>query len=110
MAITTWTWLLHALTVDRQGDRLAVHARGASAVEAFLQARYHMYRNVYFHKVTRTAEGLVKLVLQRAKRLAVQGRLSWPEAEDAVHSALLGRQLYTPAVHGTGRLFDGALL
>ena len=87
------TWLLHALTVDRQGDRLAVHARGASAVEAFLQARYHMYRNVYFHKVTRTAEGLVKLVLQRAKRLAVQGRLPWPDAEHAVHSALIGRHL-----------------
>lgn len=87
------TWLLHALTVDREGDRLAVHARGASAVEAFLQARYHMYRNVYFHKVTRTAEGLVKLVLQRAKRLAIQGRLPWMDADDAVHAALVGRQL-----------------
>ena len=87
------SWLVHALTIDRAGDRLAVHARGVSAVEAFLQSRYHMYRNVYFHKVTRTAEGLVKLVLQRAKRLAVQGRLSWPEPEDAVHSALVGRRL-----------------
>lgn len=86
-------WLLHALTVDVAGDRLAVHAKGISAVEAFLQSRYHMYRNVYFHKVVRTAEGMVKLVLQRAKRLAVQGRLHWPPPEDTVHSALLGRQL-----------------
>jgi HD superfamily phosphohydrolase len=86
-------WLLHALTVDVGGDRLAVHTKGISAVEAFLQSRYHMYRNVYFHKVVRTAEGMVRLALQRAKRLAVQGRLSWPSPEDTVHSALVGRQL-----------------
>lgn len=87
------SWLLHALAVDTAGDRLVVHAKGVSAVEAFLQSRYHMYRNVYFHKVVRTAEGLVKLALQRAKRLAVQGRLSWPTPEHTVHHALLGRQL-----------------
>ena len=86
-------WLLHSLAVDSAGDRLAVHAKGVSAVEAFLQSRYHMYRNVYFHKVVRSAEGLVKLVLQRAKRLAVQGRLSWPEPEHAVRRALLGMEL-----------------
>lgn len=86
-------WLLHALTVDVAGGRLAVHAKGISAVEAFLQSRYHMYRNVYFHKVVRTAEGMVRLALQRAKRLAVQDRLTWPGAEDTVHSALVGRQL-----------------
>ncbi len=86
-------WLLHALAVDTVGNRLVVHAKGVSAIEAFLQSRYHMYRNVYFHKVVRTAEGMVRLVLQRAKRLAVQGRLIWPAPEDAVHSALLGRQL-----------------
>ena len=86
-------WLLHALAVDTAGNRLAIHAKGVSAIEAFLQSRYHMYRNVYFHKVVRSAEGLVKLVLQRAKRLAVQDRLAWPEAEHNVHAALLGRQL-----------------
>jgi HD superfamily phosphohydrolase len=86
-------WLLHALTIDTQGNRLAVHARGVSAVEAFLQSRYHMYRNVYFHKVVRSAEGMVKLALQRAKRLAIQGRLNWPTPDHTVHAALLGRQL-----------------
>jgi HD superfamily phosphohydrolase len=44
------TWLLHALTVDAAGDRLAVTWKGVSAAEAYLQSRYHMYRNVYFHK------------------------------------------------------------
>src|SRR5438552_12908536 len=68
-------WVLHALTIDPSADRLAVHPKGISAVETYLQARFNMYRNVYFHKVVRSAEGMVKLALQRAKRLAVQQRL-----------------------------------
>src|SRR5688572_19494633 len=86
-------WLLHALTIDEATDRLAVTPKGVSSVEAYLQSRYHMYRNVYFHKVVRSAEGMVKLALQRAKRLAVQGRLEWPRREDTVYKALLGQRL-----------------
>jgi HD superfamily phosphohydrolase len=87
------TWLLHALTIDEKSNRLAVTIKGISAVEAYLQSRYHMYRNVYFHKVVRSAEGMLKLALQRAKRLAVQGRLTWPKEENPVYKALLGQQL-----------------
>jgi HD superfamily phosphohydrolase len=86
-------WLLHALTIDESTGRLAVTWKGISAVEAYLQSRYHMYRNVYFHKVVRSAEGMVKLTLQRAKRLAVQDRLAWPPREHVVNKALLGQQL-----------------
>ncbi|HZN65964.1 MAG TPA: HD domain-containing protein [Tepidisphaeraceae bacterium] len=85
-------WLLHALAVHEPSGRLAVTWKGVSAVEAYLQARYHMYRNVYFHKVVRAAEGMVKLALQRAKRLAVQERLAWPPPESVVHKALMGRR------------------
>jgi HD superfamily phosphohydrolase len=88
-------WLLHALTVHAESGRLAVTWKGVSAVEAYLQSRYHMYRNVYFHKVVRSAEGMVKLALQRAKRLAVQERLAWPPAESVVHRALMGRSVST---------------
>src|SRR5688572_19424553 len=88
-------WLLHALTVHGPTGRLAVTWKGVSAIEAYLQSRYHMYRNVYFHKVVRSAEGMVKLALQRAKRLAVQERLPWPPAESVVHRALMGRSVST---------------
>src|SRR5439155_10505090 len=54
-------WLLHSMTIDEKSDRLAVSWKGVSAVEAYLQARYHMYRNVYFHKVVRAAEGMLPL-------------------------------------------------
>ncbi len=86
------TWLLHAFTVDPATDRLAISAKGVSAVEAYLQARYHMYRNVYFHKVVRSAEGMVKLALQRARRLAVQERLEDLPRDSAVVKALLGQR------------------
>jgi hypothetical protein len=86
-------WLLHSLTVDEASGRLAVTWKGISAVEAYLQSRYHMYRNVYFHKVVRSAEGMVKLALQRAKRLAVQDRLAWPPRDHNVTQALLGQRL-----------------
>ena len=86
-------WLLQALAIDPKSNRLAITWKGLSAVEAYLQARYHMYRNVYFHKVVRAGEGMVKLALQRAKRLAVQDRLAWPPREDPVCKMLLGQQL-----------------
>ncbi|HEV8607969.1 MAG TPA: HD domain-containing protein, partial [Tepidisphaeraceae bacterium] len=86
-------WLVMAITVDEKSDRLAVTAKGISAVEDYLQARYHMYRNVYFHKVVRSAEGMVKLALQRARRLAIQERLIWPPREHVVHKALVGQTL-----------------
>jgi len=88
-------WLLHALTIDPSTGRLAITWKGVSAVEAYLQSRYHMYRNVYFHKVVRSAEGMVELSLQRARRLAVQDRLPWPPREHVVFKALLGRRLST---------------
>ena len=86
-------WLIHALVVDPASNRLAVGWKGISAAEDYLQSRYHMYRNVYFHKVVRSSEGMVKLALQRAKRLAVQDRLEWPPRDNGVYKALLGQRL-----------------
>jgi uncharacterized protein len=87
------TWLLHAFTIDEPGDRLAINPKGISAVEAYLQSRYHMYHNVYFHKVVRSAEGMVNLALRRARGLAETGELEWPNPDDPVRKALLGQPL-----------------
>jgi HD superfamily phosphohydrolase len=100
-------WLLHALTVDRASSRLAVTSKGVSAAEAYLQSRYHMYRNVYFHKVVRTAEGMLKLALRRARRLASENRLTFPSREDIAFKALVGGQL---AVRDFVELDDVSLL
>jgi len=87
------SWLLHALAVHQPTQRLVVEAKGISAAEAYLQARYHLYRNVYFHKVVRSAEGMLRLTLQRAARLAAQGRLPWPPRDHPVSMALAGQSL-----------------
>ena len=85
------TWLVQAMTVS--DGRLAVLPKGLSAVEAYLMARYHMYRNVYFHKVVRSAEGMVRLALGRAKDLAAAGELAWPAGAGCVGRALAGDRL-----------------
>jgi HD superfamily phosphohydrolase len=86
-------WLLVAMSVDPKSERLVVLPKAISAVEGYLQARYHMYRNVYFHKVVRSAEGMLRLALRRAKRLAVQDRLEWPPRDSGLSRALLGQRM-----------------
>ena len=86
-------WLLAAVTVDPATQRLVVLPKAISAVEGYLQARYHMYRNVYFHKVVRSAEGMLRLALRRAKRLAVQDRLEWPPRDGGLYRGLLGQRM-----------------
>ena len=92
-------WLLQAMTVA--DGRLAIGGKGVSAAEAYLQARYHMYRHVYFHKVVRAAEGMVKLALQRARELILtEGRgdvaganLAVPPGGGTVMKVLTGDRL-----------------
>lgn len=84
-------WLLRSLVVEPKSGRLAVSYKGVSAVEGYLQARHHMYRNVYFHKVVRSGEGMLQLALQRARRLAIQERL--PGGDIALTKSLLGQRL-----------------
>ena len=93
-------WLLRSMTVGGgSGDpRLAVSYKGVSAVEGYLQSRQHMYRNVYFHKVVRSGEGMLRLALQRARRLAVQDRL--PGGDLALSKSLLGQRLTMPETVG----------
>lgn len=92
-------WLMTMLDIDPATGRLAVRAKGASALEDYLQARYHMYKNVYYHRVVRSAEGMVKLALICARRLAVQGRLAWPLQDHPLHMALVGKQLNPSEFH-----------
>jgi len=47
-------WIINALAVDLENDRIYVAARGLYAVEEYLQARYYMFRQVYFHRALRS--------------------------------------------------------
>ncbi len=63
-------------TEAREGYVLAVDPKGVLAVEEFLFSRYFMYWQVYLHRAVRSAELLLKLVLERARELFLQS----PEA------------------------------
>lgn len=51
----------------REGLVLALDSKGVLAVEEFLFSRYFMYWQVYLHRTVRSAELLLRLVLERAK-------------------------------------------
>lgn len=60
-------WLLHHIHVDFEKERLFLDHKALQTAESYLFARYHMYRTVYFHKTTRSAEVMLKLLFERYK-------------------------------------------
>ena len=70
-------WIINALQIDQQGDRIYVAARGIYAVEEYLQARYYMFRQVYFHRTLRSAEAVLRSALRRALELVGRGARVW---------------------------------
>ncbi|MCA1566452.1 MAG: HD domain-containing protein [Acidobacteria bacterium] len=70
-------WIINALAVDVENDRIYVAARGLYAVEEYLQARYYMFRQVYFHRTLRSAEAVLRSVLRRALELVAAGEEVW---------------------------------
>lgn len=49
--------------------RLAVSYRAREAVEGYLIARFHMFKQVYLHKAVRSAEKMLEATLRRARQL-----------------------------------------
>lgn len=89
--------LLSTLTVYHgpRGPELVVAAKGQSAAEAFLIARYFMYWNVYFHKATRSVEILLEKLLQRALELLQAGDAALLEGISPALAPVLRRQEVT---------------
>ena len=79
----------------RIGDDGHFHVKtwGLPAVEAYLVTRYHMYNQVYFHKVNMLTQNYLVGMLSRAKELASQGTL----ALDAKLSNMLLNESLTPS-------------
>jgi len=70
-------WIIKSLEIDEENDRLYVAARGIYAVEDYLQARYYMFRQVYFHRTLRAAETVLRSLLHRALQLFQAGKNVW---------------------------------
>jgi HD superfamily phosphohydrolase len=86
-------WVLHALNIDQNSDRIYVEAKGLYAVEAYLQARYYMFRQVYFHRTLRSAEAVLLAALRRARALIDAGQLTLGAGGSVLERLLTGGEV-----------------
>ncbi|MFN2515807.1 MAG: HD domain-containing protein [Pyrinomonadaceae bacterium] len=91
-------WIINALAIDEENDRIYVVARGLYAVEEYLQARYYMFRQVYFHRTLRSAEAVLRSILRRALKLLETGQPVW-YAPDTAFEKVLRRKSLTITEH-----------
>jgi HD superfamily phosphohydrolase len=86
-------WILHALEIDQGNDRIYVASNGLYAVEEYLQARYYMFRQVYFHRSLRSAEAVLMSILRRTVQLLKRGRLNFVVSGSVMERVLAGEEL-----------------
>ena len=86
-------WIINALAIDEEADRVYVQARGIYAVEEYLQARYYMFRQVYFHRTLRSAEAVLRSIIRRALKLLDDGRDVWHATGTAFEKILRREKL-----------------
>jgi HD superfamily phosphohydrolase len=86
-------WIINALQIDEAADRIYVTARGVHAVEEYLQARYYMFRQVYFHRTLRSAEAVLRSTLERALELITKGEPVWCAAGSTFEKILRRKPL-----------------
>ena len=84
-------WIIKSLEINEATDQLYVSARGLYAVEDYLQARYYMFRQVYFHRTLRSAESVLHSLLRRALTLYRNGEPVWHLPGTAFEKVLKGK-------------------
>ena len=88
-------WVLHALKIDEPSDRVYVEWKGLYAVEEYLQARYYMFRQVYFHRTLRSAEAVLVSTLKRARELMECDKLGFRMRGQVFEKMLMGEEVTT---------------
>jgi len=91
-------WIIKSIEIDLASDRLFVAAPGIYAVEDYLQARYYMFRQVYFHRTLRSAEAVLKSLLRRAIDVFASDGDVW-HRPDSAFEQILKRVHLTLAEH-----------
>ena len=86
-------WIVKSLEIDTANDRLYVSAQGIYAVEDYLQARYYMFRQVYFHRTLRSAEAILKSLIRRALALRKEGGNVWVATGTPFEKVINGERL-----------------
>ena len=86
-------WIIRSIEINDDADHLYVEAPGIYAVEDYLQARYYMFRQVYFHRTLRAAESILHSLLRRALQLFQSDTDVWYAPGTALETILKGKRL-----------------
>ncbi|HMJ09502.1 MAG TPA: HD domain-containing protein [Pyrinomonadaceae bacterium] len=86
-------WIIKSLEINEADDQLYISAHGLYAVEDYLQARYYMFKQVYFHRTLRAAEAVLQSLLRRALKLFADGQPVWYVPGSAFEKILMGEKL-----------------
>jgi uncharacterized protein len=86
-------WIIKSIEINEPDDHLYVSAPGIYAVEDYLQARYYMYRQVYFHRTLRSAEAVLRVLLRRALDLFKNGGDAWRTEGTPMEKVLASEKL-----------------
>jgi HD superfamily phosphohydrolase len=86
-------WIIKSIEINEAEDFLYISAPGIYAVEDYLQARYYMYRQVYFHRTLRSAEAILRVLLRRALDLVRTGTPIWQVGGTPMDRVLAGERL-----------------
>lgn len=79
-------WIIDLLYVRDDDRTFYLSHKGLLPAEQYIFARYHMYRIVYFHKTTRAAEVMLRLLFKRFKDL-VGKQLTFEDRQKIVPEA-----------------------
>lgn len=86
-------WIIKSIEINEEDDHLYVSTPGLYAVEDYLQARYYMYRQVYFHRTLRSAEAILRVLIRRALALRAIGGDVWNTSDTPMDRILSGEKL-----------------
>jgi len=88
-------WIIHSIKLDPVEERIYVSAKGIYAVEEYLQARFYMFRQVYFHHSLRASENMLISILRRAVDLLAEGKLGFYLVDSPLAKLLAARSMTT---------------
>lgn len=86
-------WIIKSIEINEEHDHIYVSGNGIYAVEDYLQARYYMFRQVYFHRTLRSAESVLQSLLRRAVFLFQNNEPIWFARGTAFERILMGEKL-----------------
>lgn len=88
-------WIIRSIKLDPVKEHIYISNKGLYAVEEYLQARFYMFRQVYFHQSLRAAENMLISILRRAVELLKINKLGFYLADSPLAKLLSTRSMST---------------